>query len=61
MNRPYEEEYQKYSFNMWSNGDIFAEYWRPFTYEEWIKNGSPIDDGGVKLDDGTHHLKTFRY
>ena len=61
MNRPYEEEYQKYSFNMWCNGDIFAEYWRPFTYEEWIKNGKPTDDGGVKLDDGTHHLKTFRY
>ena len=38
MNRLYEEEYQKYSFNMWCNGDIFAEYWRPFTYEEWIKN-----------------------
>lgn len=34
MNRPYDEEYQKYSFNMWCNGDIFAEYWRPFTYEE---------------------------
>ena len=46
---------------MWCNGDIFAEYWRPFTYEEWIKNGRHIDDGGVKLDDGTYHLKTFRY
>lgn len=46
---------------MWGNGDIFAEYWRPFTYEEWIKNGRPINDGGVKLDDGTHHLTTFRY
>lgn len=61
MNRPYEEEYQKYSLYMWGNGDIFAEYWRPFTYEEWIKNGRPINDGGVKLDDGTHHLTTFRY
>ena len=46
---------------MWSNGDIFAEYWRPVTYEEWISNGKPINDGGVKLDDGTHHLITFRY
>ena len=61
MNRPYEEDYNVYGFNMWANGDIFFEYWRPFTYEEWIKNGRPIDDGGVKLDDGTHHLKTFRY
>ena len=61
MNRPYEEEYQKYSFNMWSNGDIFAEYWRPFTYDEWLENGRPIYDGGVKLDDGSHHLETFRY
>ena len=42
------EEYQKYSFNMWCNGDIFAEYWRPFTYEEQIKNGKPIEDGGFE-------------
>ena len=46
---------------MHCNGDLFAELWRPFTYDEWIRNGRPIYDGGVKLDDGTCHLKTFRY
>ena len=46
---------------MHCNGDIFAEYWRPFTYEEWERNGRPINDGGVKLDDNTEHLTTFRY
>ena len=61
MKVPYKEEYQKYFFNMHSNGDIFAEYWRPFSYEEWMRNGRPIDDGGVKLDDNTEHLETFRY
>ena len=59
--RLYEEEFQKYQWNMWLNGDIFAEYWRPFTYEEWLRNGRPIEDGGVKLDDKTEHLTTFRY
>ena len=57
----YEKDFQAYLFNMHSNGDIFAEHWRPFTYEEWIKNGKPIHDGGVKLDDNTEHLTTFRY
>lgn len=60
-NRNYKGEYKKYLFNMHCNGDIFAEYWRPFTYDEWLRNGRPIDDGGVKLDDGTEHLETFRY
>ena len=46
---------------MHCNGDIFAEYWRPFTYDEWIRNCKPINDGGVKLDDNTEHLTTFRY
>lgn len=46
---------------MHCNGDIFAEYWRPFTYEEWLRNNKPIEDGGVKLDDNTEHLTTFRY
>lgn len=55
------EEFNKYLFHMHCNGDLFAELWRPFTYEEWIRNGRPIYDGGVKLDDGTCHLKTFRY
>ena len=61
MNMQYKEEFQKYQFNIYNNGDIFAEYWRPFTYEEWLKNGKPINDGGVKLDDGTEHLITFKY
>ena len=61
MDREFEKEYQKYAFNMWCNGDIFAEYWRPFTYDEWLRNGKPIEDGGVKLDDNTEHLATFRY
>lgn len=60
-NRNYKGEYQKYLWNMHCNGDIFAEYWRPFTYDEWLRNGRPIDDGGVKLDDRTEHLETFRY
>ncbi len=61
MKRLYEEDFQKYLWNMHCNGDIFAEYWRPFTYDEWLRNGKPIYDGGVKLDDGTEHLTTFRY
>lgn len=61
MNTKEKEQYQKYLFNMYSNGDIFFEYWRPFTYDEWVKNGMPLNDGGVKLDDNTEHLKTFRY
>lgn len=61
MNRIYKKEYEKYLFNMHCNGDIFADYWRPFTFEEWIRNGKPTNDGGVKLDDKTEHLKTFRY
>ena len=32
-----------------------------FTYDEWLRNGKPIYDGGVKLDDETEHLTTFRY
>lgn len=55
------EKYNTYLFNMHCNGDVFAELWRPFTYEEWINNGCPIYDGGVKLDDNSEHLKTFRY
>ena len=42
MQKPYEKEYQKYLFNIHCNGDIFAEYYRPFTYDEWIKNGNRI-------------------
>jgi len=61
LTREETEKYNAYLWNMHCNGDIFAEYWRPFTYEEWLRNGKPIDDGGVKLDDGTEHLKTFRY
>ena len=61
ISRKYEEEFQHYLFMMHCNGDIFAEYWRPFTYDEWIRNGRPSSDGGVKLDDGTEHLETFRY
>ena len=46
---------------MHCNGDVFAEYWRPFHFDEWVMNGMPIYDGGVKLDDGTEHKVTFRY
>ena len=56
-----EGNYNTYLFNMHCNGDVFAELWRPFTYDEWIKNGCPIGDGGVKLDDNTEHLTTFKY
>jgi hypothetical protein len=61
MTRNYEEDFQRYLWNVHCNGDIFFEYWRPFTYEEWLRNGKPITDGGVKLDDNTEHLVTFRY
>ena len=61
MERKFEKEFQAYLFQMWCNGDIFSEYWRPFTYEEWLRNGKPKSDGGVKLDDNTEHLTTFRY
>ena len=47
--RLFKEEFQRYLWNMHCNGDIFAEYWRP------------INDGGVKVDDNTEHLETFRY
>ena len=46
---------------MHCNGDVFAEYWRAFNFDEWVMNGMPIYDGGVKLDDGTEHKVTFRY
>lgn len=59
--RLFRAKYETYLWNMHCNGDIFAEYWRPFTYEEWERNGRPINDGGVKLDDDTEHLTTFRY
>lgn len=55
------DKYNEYLFNIHCNGDIFAEYWRPFTYDEWERNGMPIGDGGVKLSDNTEHLTTFRY
>ena len=61
MPRQFEEEFKKYLFNMYCNGGIFAEYWRPFKYDEWLRSGRPINDGGVKLDDNTEHLDTFRY
>ena len=54
-------DYKEYLWHMHCNGDIFAEYWRPFTYEEWVRNDKPLYDGGVKLDDGTEHKITFRY
>ena len=54
-------DYKEYLWHMHCNGDIFAECWRPFTYEEWVRNNKPLYDGGVKLDDGTEHKITFRY
>ena len=52
--------YQTYLFNIHCNGDIFFEYWKPFSYEQWIKNGMPLNDGGVKLEDNSEHLNTER-
>jgi len=57
----HKKEFDTYLFNMWCNGDIFNSLWRPFTYEEWLRNGMPTNDGGVKLDDNTEHLITYRY
>jgi hypothetical protein len=59
--RPIVENYHEYLWHMHCNGDVFAEYWRPFHFDEWVMNGMPIHDGGVKLDDGTEHKVTFRY
>jgi len=56
-----DKEFQDYLFNINCNGDIFFEYWRPFTYKEWLRNGKPKHDGGVKLNDNTEHLETFKY
>ena len=56
-----DKEFQEYLFNINCNGDIFFEYWRPFTYKEWLRNGKPKHDGGVKLNDNTEHLETFKY
>jgi len=59
--RTIDENYHEYLWHMRCNGDVFAEYWRPFNFDEWVMNGMPIYDGGVKLDDGTEHKVTFRY
>jgi hypothetical protein len=61
MAREYEKDFQTYLWNVHCNGDIFFEYWRPFTYEEWLRNGRPLSDGGVKLDDNTEWVSTFHY
>lgn len=55
----YKESYSLYAFRMNANGDRFYEQWRPFTYQEWIENGMPKDDGGVNLDDGKAYSHCF--
>ena len=54
-----QEKYQMYCFHMYANGDRFAEQWRPFTFDEWRKNGMPTHDGGVNLDDGKAYMRCF--
>jgi hypothetical protein len=54
-----DNNYQTYLFSMHCNGDLFFELWRPFTYDEWVENGKPLYDGGIKLDDGSCHMETF--
>ena len=54
-----ENNYKMYLFWIHANGDKFFEEWRPFTYEEWLLNGTPIYDGGVNLSDNLPYSKTF--
>ena len=41
----YNEEYNRYAFNCYCNGDIWAEYFRPYTFDEWIDAGCPNNPG----------------
>ncbi len=52
------DNYNRYLFNIHANGDRFFDSYRPFTFEEWLNNGKPISDGGVRLSDNTIRLIT---
>lgn len=39
------EAYQEYLLMCHFSGDIWWEYYEPFTYEEWIDNGQPDNPG----------------
>lgn len=41
--------YQKYLDQCYFNGDIWSEYFTPYTYQEWILAGMP--DGPGKNDE----------
>jgi hypothetical protein len=40
-----DQSYLMYCFYCHNNGDIWAEYYRPYTYEEWLENGKPEHPG----------------
>ena len=45
--KPLVAEYQTYLFNCHCQGDIWAEYFYPYSFEEWIEKGRP-ENGGNK-------------
>lgn len=46
-----EKKYSEYLWNCKLEGDIWNETHRPFTYEEWLKEGCPEEGRGVKFDE----------
>lgn len=44
----YKSFYKKYLDQCYFNGDIWAEYYEPFTFQEWMISGMP--DGPGKTD-----------
>lgn len=42
------DQFEKYLFGAYCNGDIFFEYYRPYTFQEWVEEGCP-EDGGIKI------------
>lgn len=54
FNIDYKTEYNLYNFACYCNGDIWAEYFRPYTFEEWMDAGCP--DGPGKDDKHCVHI-----
>lgn len=42
------EQYLIYTWNCYNQGDIWAQDYRPYTFQEWIEEGCP-ENGGVTL------------
>lgn len=41
-------EYDTYLFNCHCEGDIWNTDYRPYTYDEWLRNDKPMQ-GGIKI------------